>query len=143
MKLSTYPPFMVHCKCNIQLLDNKSTRPDVSINVSFYIQHWNDITPGAKNEAVFRLLKLGTNPETLENAYFEVDDMTYVAIEPRGVKREYGVPVEAFYHHDHKKRDTLVKQRRLVPDSYAHMVELYGKPALKAKATESCEGVPA
>jgi hypothetical protein len=134
---------MVSCKCGVYLLGSQKTKPDVSINLAFYIQHWDDISPGAKSEAVFRLTQLGVNRATLEDAYFEVDDITYVAIEPRGVKREYGVPVEAFYHHDHKKRDTLVKQRRLVPDSYAHMVELYGKPALKAKATESCEGVPA
>lgn len=128
MKPLTYPPFNCTCICTVQLPENKSYTPDIAIRMSFYIQHWGDITSYAKQEAIYRLERLGVNKETLENAYFDTEDCSYVAIEPKGVRREYGIPVEAFYLHDPKKRDLLIRQRRLVPDSHHEMVEMYGKP---------------
>ena len=49
------------------------------------------------------------------------------------MRREYGVPVEAFYFHDPKKRDLLIRQRRLVPESQAEMVAFYGKPTAQTE----------
>lgn len=127
MKRLTYPPFTVTCTVNIQLPDNQSFHPDIAVKVGFYIQHRDDIYSSAKREAIWRLERLGVASDKLKDASFETDDYSYTAIEPKGVKREYGVPVEAFYHHDPKKRDVLIRQRRLVPESHSEMVRLYGK----------------
>lgn len=129
MKLSAYPPFTVSCTVNIQLPDNQSYRPDIAIKVAFYINHQDDIHSQAKREAIWQLERLGVASDKLKDAYFETDDHSYIAVEPKGVKREYGVPIEAFYHHDPKKRDVLIRQRRLVPESHTEMVTLYGKAA--------------
>ena len=133
MKNSVYPPFTVSCLVNVQLPDNQSLHPDIAIKVAVYIQHWGDIYGAAKREAMWRLERLGVDKDTLKDAYFETDDHSYVALEPKGVKREYGVPVEAFYFHDPKKRALLIRQRRLVPESQAEMVAIYGKTAAPAK----------
>lgn len=135
MKRPTYPNFRLTCIVNIQLPENKSTRPDIAIRVKFYIQHWGDIHSAAKREAVWNLERLGVDKETLKFADFETDDCAYEAVDPKGVRREFGVPVEAFYLCDPKKRDVLIKQCRLVPDSYEDMVAMYGKP-VKATADE-------
>ena len=141
MKFSTYPPFLCTCICNVQLPDNKSRSPDIRIKLTFHINHWGDIQRGAMSEAAYRLERLGVEKETLQYADFEVADCDYVALEPRGVRREEYSGVEAFYHCDPKKREVLIRQRRLVPESQAEMVELYGKPVAPVKA--DAEAVPA
>lgn len=133
MKPSAYPPFKLHCTVTIRLPDNKSFSPDIAIKVAFYINHWDDISSTARREAIWKLERLGVAKETVQDAYFEIDDHSYIAVEPKGVKREYGVPVEAFYHHDPKKRDLLIRQRRLVPESQREMVEIYGKAVVNPK----------
>lgn len=133
MKHLVYPPFTVSCLVSIQLPDNKSRQPDIAIKVAFYINHWDDIHSTAKREAVWKLERLGVDKDTLKDAYFETDDHSYTAVEPKGVKREYGVPVEAFYLHDPKKRALLIRQRRLVPESREEMVAIYGKAEAAAK----------
>ena len=132
MKLLTYPPFRATCIVNVQLPENKSYTPDIAIRLTFFINHWGDIHTTAKREAIWKLERLGVDADTLKNADFETDDHSYIAVEPKGVKREYGVAVEAFYHCDPKKRDLLIRQRRLVPESQAEMVEIYGKKAVPA-----------
>ena len=142
MKLSTYPPFRCHCLVAVQLAENHDyNSPDVKIKVSFYIQHWGDIYRGARSMAERNLGRLGVVPELLATASYETEDEDFYALEPRGVRREHGEPVEAYYFHDPKKRDLLIRQRRLVPDSLGHMRELYGKPVAVAKA--DAEAVPA
>ena len=132
MKFSTYPPFRVTCTVNVQLPENKSFNPDIAIKLSFYINHWGDIHGTAKREAIWRLECLGANKDTLKDACFETEDHCYVAIEPKGVVREYGVATEAFYLCDPKKRERLICQRRLVPESQAEMIAIYGKKAVPA-----------
>lgn len=127
MKNCLYPPFTVSCLVNIQLPDNKTMNPDISVKVGFYINHWDDIYSAAKREAIWKLERLGVDKDTLKDAYFETDDHSYTAVEPKGIKRVYGEPVEAFYFHDPKKRALLIRQRRLVPESREEMVAIYGK----------------
>lgn len=133
MKPFAYPPFGLACTVTIQLPDNKSYSPDIAIKVAFYINHRDDISSTAKHKAIWKLERLGVTKETLQDAYFETKDHSYTAIEPKGVRREYGVPVEAFYFHDPKKRALLIRQRRLVPESQREMVEIYGKAAATPK----------
>ena len=128
MKPSTYPPFGFRCTVAVQLSENKSYTPDISIKVAFYIQHWGDIHPAAKREAIWKLERLGVDKDMLKDADFETSEYEYTAIEPKGIKRD-GTPIEAFYHCDPKKREQLIRQRRLVPDSYEDMHAMYGKPA--------------
>lgn len=128
MKRAAYPPFKVTCIVTVQLADNKSYNPDIAIRLSFYINHQDDVFCHAKRDAIWRLERLGVDKETLKDAYFETEDHSYIAVEPKGVRREYGVAVEAFYHlADRKKRGVLIRQCRLVPESHVEMVEIYGK----------------
>jgi len=127
VKNCLYPPFTVSCLVNIQLPDNKSWRPDIAVKVGFYINHWGEIHSAAKREAIYRLERLGVNKDTFDYADFETDDHSFTAVEPKGVKRVYGEPVEAFYLHDPKKRELLIRQSRLVPESREEMVAIYGK----------------
>lgn len=141
MKNSTYPPFKVTCTVDVIMPGNDTPFPDLVIKLEFYIQCWDDIHTAAKREAKYRLERMGVDSDKLKHACFEDGDHEFIAIQPKGVKREYGVPVEAFYHCDPKKRDLLIRQRRLVPDSLGHMRELYGKPVETVKA--DVEAVPA
>jgi uncharacterized protein YprB with RNaseH-like and TPR domain len=142
VKNLTYPPFRCHCQVAVQLASNHSyNNPNVIVRVAFYIQHWGDIYAGARSATESSLLSLGVSPVLLATAGYEVDDVEYYALEPRGVRHEDGEPVQAFYLHDPKKRETLIKQRRLVPESAAQMVEMYGKPVAPVKA--DAEAVPA
>lgn len=127
MRKFSYPHFVASCLVNIQLPDNKTFNPDIAIKVGFYISHWGDIHSAAKREAIWKLERLGVDKETLKYADFETDDCSYTAVDPKGVRRVYGVPVEAFYFHDPKKRALLIRQRRLVPESREEMVAIYGK----------------
>jgi hypothetical protein len=129
MRPGAYPSFFTSCLVRISLANSDNpNHADITIKVGFYIQHWGDIQKNAMRYATWNLERLGVTESTLKNAQFEVDDCQYVAVDPKGVKREYGDRIEAFYHCNPKKRDTLIKQSRLVPDSYADMVEMYGKP---------------
>lgn len=130
MKFSAYPPFRLTCIVNVQLPENKSYTPDIAIRLTFFINHQDDVYGHAKREAIWKLERLGVDKDILKDAYFETDDHSYIAVEPKRVKREYGVAVEAFYNCDPKKRDLLIRQRRLVPESQAEMVEIYGKKAV-------------
>jgi hypothetical protein len=134
MKRAAYPPFKVTCIVTVQLADNKSYSPDIAMRVAFYINHQDDVFDHAKREAIWKLERLGADKDLLKDAYFETEDHSYIAVEPKGVRREYGVAVEAFYYlSGRKKRDVLIRQYRLVPESHAEMVEIYGK-ATKATA---------
>jgi len=134
VKASLYPTFLASCTVILQLPDNKSTRPDLRVRVTTYINTWDDVHRNAVAECKYRLGLLGVTKETIDLAYFEIDDTRYTAVEPRGVRREYGVAVEAFYLHDPKKRDVLIRQRRLVPESMTEMMAIYGKATLDGGA---------
>lgn len=127
MKRAAYPSFKATCIVTVQLADNKSYSPDIAMRLSFYINHQDDVFSCAKREAIWKLERLGVDKDTLKDAYFETEDHSYVAVDPKGVRREYGVNVEAFHFFDRKKRDVLIRQRRLVPESHVEMVEIYGK----------------
>lgn len=127
MKRTTYPSFIWSGLVCIQLPVNKSYQPDIKIKVAFYVNFRDEVEPTAKREAVWTLSKLGVSVDTLKDAYFETEDGGYTAVDPKGVRREFGDSVEAFYLHDPKKRDQLIRQRRLVPDCHAEMVRMYGR----------------
>lgn len=134
MKPSLYPPFLASCTVTLQLPDNKSSHPDLRVRVTTYINTHDDVHGNSVAECKYRLGLLGVTKETIDSAYFEIDDTSYTAVEPRGVRREYGKAVEAFYFHDPKKRDVLIRQRRLVPESRTEMMALYGKPTAQGAA---------
>ena len=142
MKFSTYPPFL--CKCLVALRtpsDEPKWNPDIRVRVAFYIHHWGDIQRGARSKVEQQLRALDVSLEVLAHADYEVEDCEYYALEPRGVRRnEDNERVEAFYLHDPKKRDVLIRQRRLVPESANEMMAIYGKPTTPKV---NAEAVPA
>jgi len=143
VKYLTYPPFVCHCLVAVQLAENRNyNSPDVKIKVSFYINHSGDIYQAARGFAERNLQRFGVAPELLASASYEVEDEDFYAVEPRGVRREYGEPVQAYYFHDPKKRELLIRQRRLVPESREEMIRMYGKPVAKAVKADA-EAVPA
>lgn len=144
MKFSTYPPFL--CKCLVAVRtrgDEPKWNPDIRVRVAFYIHHWGDIQRGAHSKVEQQLRALEVPLEVLAGADYEVEDQEYYALEPRGVRRnEDNERVEAFYFHDPKKRELLIRQRRLVPESANEMMAIYGKP-VAAPAKADAEAVPA
>lgn len=126
MKPPTYPYFKVVCTVDVTMPGNATYTPDLVIKLGFFIQCWDDIGSTAKREAIWRLELLGVPADALKNAFFDTGDCAYIALDSKGVRRENGTAVEAFYHCDPKKRDTLIRQRRLVPDSLAEMCRIYG-----------------
>lgn len=131
MKKHSYPTFRISCLVCVHLAGSETIHPDIKVKVGFYAQHHDDVQSAGKREAIWRLERLGVAAETLKDAYFETEDHSYIAVNAKGIRREYGIDVEAFRHCDTiKKRDVLIKQQRLVPDDHSDMVAMYG-PAPK------------
>lgn len=144
MKHLTYPYFRITCTVNVHLPENTSYTPDVAVKQSFLIRNLDEIHRTARRDAIWTLERLGVDSDKLKLAEIETDDHSYIAIDPKGVKREYRVPVEAFcFCEAGKKRATLIRQRRLVPDDLEDMVAMYGQPVKAPAAVAATEGAAA
>lgn len=139
MKFSTYPSFRAMLTVSVWLTSNQpSVQPDARLRVTCYLNHRDDLSQGSRNAAEFNLQRLGVPEDKLKGAYYEYEVDGFVAVEPRGVRNPDREPVEAFspYHVvevGNKKKTTLIKQRRLVPDDQKEMIEWYATPARKAE----------
>jgi hypothetical protein len=148
VKLSVYPPFRVQCTVLVHLCDGKSSHhPDARLRVTFYISHREDIFSGSTNAAKSTLARLGVPEAALEHAVYEYEVDGFIAVEPRGVKNPDREPIEAFstwFFADltERKKATLIRQRRLVPEDQREMIEWYATPARKAELAAR-EAVPA
>lgn len=138
MKRHTYPHFRATTKVSLML--GGSSQASVCLVVAFYISHWDEIHRIGRETALYKLQSIGVPADSLKNAECEVEVTEYIAIDPRGVRRDWGTQVQAFYLHDPKKRDVLIRQRRLVPDSHKEMLEIYGP---KVATVAINEGAPA
>jgi hypothetical protein len=132
MKRNTYPSFQAHCLVGVYLAGNFS-KAAIKLQVSMYIHHWDDARRGAISKAKETLASLGVTDETLQGAEFEEDEVEYLAIDPKGVRKSLE-KVSAHYLHAAKDRDRLIRQRRLVPDSATEMREIYGTAKKKEVA---------
>jgi hypothetical protein len=142
MKRHTYPHFTV--VGIVSAHEHGSTSPAIEVKASCYISYDDEAYSGLVRAAKWKLERLGAPKERLEALYFEGVDITdRWALDAKGVRREYGVPVEAFVDsRDLKKRDVLIRQRRLIPYCQTDMLAIYGPAKTTAPETQA-EGVPA
>lgn len=98
--------------------------PAAVLRVQFNVRHAFD--SGARWAVDGALACLGVPAETIKSAIIEYQIVSYVALDPIGVKRDYyGPPVEAFYLVEDKDRARLIRQRRLVPESIEDSLRIY------------------
>lgn len=135
-KRHAYPHFTVAGL--VSAYQHGSSRPDIEVKASCYISHHDEAYSALVRDAKWRLERLGMPKENIDALYFEGADITDLhASNAIGVRRVAGESVEAFIDSpDLKKRDTLIRQRRLVPQDQADMLAIYG-PKVVATAQEA------
>lgn len=123
------PYFTVQATVNIFLSDSTSNHPDAKVRVNFAIWHKEEVHRSGRESAQTVLRRFGTDQKMLDGAYYEVDVDAYFARDARYVRNPDNKPVEAFYFYDKKDEARLIKQRRLVPESYQDIYRMYGPQA--------------
>jgi len=126
MKNRTYPFFLATGM--VDVFAPGDIRPTITVKASCYISFHDESHSLMVREAKYRLEQAGVPKEKVDTFYFEGTGITELhAQEPKGVRRVYGEPVEAFIDSvELKKRDVLIRQRRIVPYSHSDMLEIYG-----------------
>ena len=133
-----YPHFHVVGLVGAYAPDSKSNRPDLEVKASCYISYHDDAYSALNRDARWKLERLGIPKERLDALYFEgMDIIERRALNAIGVRRaSFDEPVEAFLDSPElKKRDVLIRQRRLIPYDYASMLAIYG-PKVTAPTQE-------
>ena len=136
MKRHTYPSFRVSGL--VTLHEQGASSPSLEVRATGYISFQWEAHSVLIRDAKRRLERLGMPKECLDALSPEYAGTTECfAIDARGVRRDGCERVEAFFDSPTlKKRDVLIRQRRVIPHDHADMVEMYGpKPA--APATEA------
>jgi hypothetical protein len=144
MKRSTYPPFLAFGL--VEAHKHDSYRPVATLKVSRYIHFRWEAYDSLIRQAKWELEALGLSQEQIGALYFDCTGIEEIyAVEPRGVRRVDGERVEAFLdsHSLGKRREVLIRQRRLVPDELDDMKAIYGPAQAAAPAAAHAEGVPA
>jgi len=122
------PYFAVQATVNIFLSDSTSNNPDAKVRVNFLISHQEQVHRYGRDRAQTVLRRFGTDPKILDSASYEVEVESYRARDPRYVRNPNNKPVEAFFDsHDKKDEARLIKQWRLVPESYTDIYRIYGQ----------------
>lgn len=133
MKRLTYPHFLA--KGWVEAFERGAMSPIITVKTSCYISYKDEADRLMVRDAKHRLEQAGVPAERVEALYFEGGGITDIyAMEPKGVRWVYGEPTEAFLDSPElKKREVLIRQRRLVPYDQSDMLEIYGpKPATVA-----------
>ena len=125
MKLSKFPPFSA--VGIVGVYEFGDYRPFLRVKFGCYLHHREDIPSAAVRDAQWKLRRAGVPKERIDELHFEFEGTDELwAKEPRGVRRAHGDSVEAFFDYpDIKKRDILIRQRRLVPDDAHSMCAMY------------------
>lgn len=107
------------------------SRPIITVKASCYISYKDEAHSLLVREAKYQLQQAGVPEKRIEALYFEESEITALtACDPKGVRRVYGEPTEAFFDgEDPKKRDVHIRQRRLLPFDHADMLAIYGPKA--------------
>lgn len=144
MKKSIYPPFLAFGL--VEVYEQNSTRPMTTLKLSSYIHFRWEAHETLTRKAKWNLKALGLSQERLDALYFECTGIEEIfAVEPKGVRRVDGERVEAFLdsHSLGKRREVLIRQRRLVPHEIEDMKSIYGPAQAAGPAAAHAEGVPA
>jgi len=136
MRYSNLPPFKATGR--VAVYKHGDLNPITLLVVSVYATDAWAIGSAMERSAKWTLERMGVPEAALAELFFEYSgtDELY-ALEPRGVKRGWGEKVEGFFDTgpDMKKRDTLIRQRRLLPNEHADAMAIYSKkPVVKQEA---------
>lgn len=136
MKFSNLPPFKAIGK--VAVYKHGDLSPITSLVVSVYATDAWAIGSAMERSAKWTLERMGATEAALAELFFEYSgtDELY-ALEPRGVKRGWDERVEGFFDTgaDMNKRDTLIRQRRLLPNEHSDAMAIYSKkPVVKQEA---------
>lgn len=136
MKRHSYPHFSV--VGIVAAYEHGSSRPDIEVKAGCYISYHDEAYSALIRDAKWRLERLGMPKERLEALYFEgIDIIERNALDVIGVRRVYGERVEAFIDSpDLKKRDVLIRQRRLIPHDQRDMLAIYA-PKVEVQTNEA------
>lgn len=114
----------------VSIHEQGASRPLAKVRATCYISHRDEAHRLLVRDARYRLEALGVPPARLDELFFEdTEVLELYAHDAKGVRQTYGEKVEAWYDGslpDNKKREVLIKQRRLVPYDQADMVAIYG-----------------
>lgn len=135
MKFSTLPPFKAIGK--VAIYEGNTSNLLLNVEVGCYTTDRDSIYSSMLRQAKWAVQRLGLTEDAIKALDFEYNGtFELYALEPRGVKRTYGDRVEAFFDEgptNMRKRDTLIRQRRLVPDEHKDAIAIYGKKPAPAK----------
>ncbi len=121
-----YPTF--HAIGLVTIYQPGENFPVIHVQASCYFKHREEAERGLRNDAKWRLQQAGVSESRLKELF--IDDCiitSLVAKDARYVRGQDDGPIEAFTDDEQpKKQAQLVRQRRVVPWDYNHMLELYG-----------------
>jgi hypothetical protein len=139
MKRHSYPHFSV--VGIVSAYEHGSSRPDIEVKAGCYISFHDEAYSALIRDAKWRLERLGMPKERIDAMYFEgVDIIERNALDAIGVRRVFGDRVDAFLDYPElKKRDVLIRQRRLVPHDQRDMLEIYGPKVAAAASTAATD----
>lgn len=136
MRYSNLPPFQAVGKVGVY--KHGDTSPMSVLVVSVYATDAWAIGSAMERAAKWTLERMGVPEAALADLFFEYIGTDHLyALEPRGVKREWDEKVDGFFDAgaDMKKRDTLIRQRRLLPNEHSDAMAIYSKrPVAKQEA---------
>jgi hypothetical protein len=135
MKRLAYPYFTVIGQ--VDAFKQGDTRPTVTVKASCYISFHDDACRLLVRDAKYRLEQAGMPTERVDALYFDMASFDeYWAHDTKGVRRVFGEHCEAFVDSPAlKKRDVLIRQRRLIPHDQRDMLEIYGPKAVAVAST--------
>lgn len=136
------PTFRALATVSVFKTGSTSHRPDAQLRVEFYLNNRDHEHSAAKRAAQWCLEQIGTPQAAYEGATYEHSIDRYIALDSRGVRNPDNEPVDATAFPGHKEMERLVRQRRVVPDSHADMVRLYGPKPAAGTATTDPNGLP-
>ncbi len=131
----TLPAF--RATVSVEVYENGQTQPLLTLAITLYIQHREDLNCGMFSRAAQHKLQItGISLDRLDELYFETAGTTSLfACNPRNLRAAAAdLPVEAFMDYPElPKRETLMRQRRLLPEDMAAARAMYLKPPAHKK----------
>lgn len=131
----TLPAFLA--TVSVEVYENGQHQPLLTLAITLYIQHREDLNYGMFTRAAQHKLQIaGISPERMDELFFETGGTTSLfSCNPRNLRAaDADLPVEAFMDYPElPKRETLMRQRRLLPEDMAAARAMYLKPAAHKK----------
>jgi hypothetical protein len=133
-KRHTYPKF--HVSGTVVLYEHDHPNPTLEIKASGYISFEWEASRILVSDAKWRLSQIGMPTECLDVLYPEYTGITECfALDARGVRNTWPDRTEAFLDSPSlKKREVLIRQRRVIPYDHPDMVAMYGPKVVEAVA---------